>query len=511
MAPTQIKCGFTGCDYVSENESEQVALIQFQSHIAAHQQPQGRAPTTKQKLPPIERPKLKQDVTEEEWDSFNQEWKRFSRCTDIPTGQEADQLFDCCERSLGRLLLKEDPSIIAAGEAALLEAMKKMAVIKIATSIRRTKLLSLKQEHGQAIREFYANVKAQASTCNFAVKCGQACCANKPEVDYTPLVVKDILISGIADSEIRKDVLEWAELDVKSAKDLVGFVEGKETAKKAWTGQASDVAGASGYKKSSKQDESDTKKKLSLKTKCAKCGAQIPQFTRNRVGRINRTPYTICFKCHKETSSDDRSDNSAESSKKHSETAVIHGFISAVASPDPTPVSAQPTESGSTLISSNAGELERKVILDHHIFTQEGWKKAASLSHPTLRLRISTHEEDYNCLSMVPAKISPKHIEVVADSGAQSCLWSRRDFLKSGFSLTDLINVHHTMEAANAAPIKINGAILLRLSGMRMTGKSKQLSWSMSAQTPRSSTFRGKQWCSWELFLTISHKLVLLS
>ena len=31
--------------------------------------------------------------------------------------------------------------------------------------------------------------------------------------------------------------------------------------------------------------------------------------------------------------------------------------------------------------------------------------------------------------------------------------------------MADLIKVHHTMEAANAAPIEIVGAILLRLSG----------------------------------------------
>ena len=74
MAATRIQCGFTGCEYVSECESEQVALIQFQSHMAAHQQtPQARVATTKQKLPPIERPKLKQDIIQEEWDSFNQD------------------------------------------------------------------------------------------------------------------------------------------------------------------------------------------------------------------------------------------------------------------------------------------------------------------------------------------------------------------------------------------------------------------------------------------------------
>ena len=49
----------------------------------------------------------------------------------------------------------------------------------------------------------------------------------KTPVDYTPMVVKDILISGIEDSEIRKDVLGMTDLDTKSDKDIVKFVEEK--------------------------------------------------------------------------------------------------------------------------------------------------------------------------------------------------------------------------------------------------------------------------------------------
>jgi hypothetical protein len=74
MVATRLQCGFTGCEYVSESESEQVALLQFQSHMASHQQaPQARPASTKQKLPAIVRPKLKQDITEEEWETFKQE------------------------------------------------------------------------------------------------------------------------------------------------------------------------------------------------------------------------------------------------------------------------------------------------------------------------------------------------------------------------------------------------------------------------------------------------------
>ena len=62
------------------------------------------------------------------------------------------------------------------------------------------------------------------------------CCNSKPSVDYTSLVVKHIIICGLSDIQIRKDVLECPDLDNKSITDVVGFIEGKETSKKVWSG-----------------------------------------------------------------------------------------------------------------------------------------------------------------------------------------------------------------------------------------------------------------------------------
>ena len=47
------------------------------------------------------------------------------------------------------------------------------------------------------------------------------------------MVIKDILIAGISDSEISKELLGWSELDNKSDKEVVCFVEEKEMALKA--------------------------------------------------------------------------------------------------------------------------------------------------------------------------------------------------------------------------------------------------------------------------------------
>ena len=474
MVQTQIPCQYTDCQFVAEHASEAVALAIFGSHVVTHQQPATTRAPAKQKLPPIERPHIKQDVTDEDWASFIIEWRRFKRCTDIPAGQEADQLFDCCERGLGRLLIKENPDIIAAGEDELLVALKRMAVIKIATSVRRAKLLASKQDHGESIREFYANVKAQASTCDFNVKCVHTCCVNRPKTDYTALVIKDILVSGIADNEIRKDVLGWPELDAKSDKEVFAFVEDKETAKKAWSGEAAGAAGISAYKKPANSVESEAKKKLAMKGKCSKCNTHISLYTRYRSGRLNSVPFHMCYKCFKVSNKGDNIEDVPSIGRKispdgGSESGAITSFIGAIDSK----ATLQQTPSSQTKPTDSDGSTKDKikcVALDHHIFTTDGWQKATTLTHPTLRLRITTCSEDYKELGVPRARIAPKYIDVVADSGAQSSLWSRKEFLKSGFSMKDLIGVHHAMEAANTAPINIDGAIILRLTGCSESG-----------------------------------------
>ena len=149
---------------MADNASEAIAIVMFNSHIISHQQPvRADNGPAKQKTAPIQRPEIKQDISDEDWATLVAEWGNFKRCTDIPPGFVADQLFQCCERGLARLILRENPAIIAEGGDKLLEAIQQMAVIKVATSIRRTNLLAAKQDHGETFREFYANVKAVAS------------------------------------------------------------------------------------------------------------------------------------------------------------------------------------------------------------------------------------------------------------------------------------------------------------------------------------------------------------
>ena len=477
----EIPCQYPGCEFKAENASEAIALAMFQSHLMSHSQA-ATAPAHSQRLPAIPRPEVKQDISEEDWTSFVAEWGNFKRCTGIADNQVTDQLYQCCEKSLARLLIREEPRIVSQGETELLAAIKRLAVIKIATSVRRTNLISMKQSHGESFREFYANVKAAAATCDFRVMCRHECCTDKCAIDYTSSVVKDVLVAGIADTDIRKDVLAWTELDSKDDKGVVAFVEAKEIAQAAWTGsQTSGTAGVSTYRKGPKPECEEliqsVKQKLSLKGKCNKCNKEIALYKRYQSGKINNTAFKLCRPCHQEENSRSRSNNSGMAAEQTSSLESffiggIGGADSSILPPGAEPRTADTGEDGGCAqsIDDQVSPSINAVTLDHHIFTADGWQRASALSHPSLRLRITTCQEDYDKFGITYPRIQPKHIDVVVDSGAQSCLWSRRSFLRSGFTQKDLIPVRHRMKAANTAPITIDGAILIRLSGVTNGG-----------------------------------------
>ena len=130
---SEIPCQYPECDYTARHASEAVAIAMFSSHLLLHQQNNVPNVATSQKLPPIQRPEIHQDVSDEDWETFVAEWGHFKRCTSISAASVADHLCQCCEKGLARLLIREDPEIISKGENALLEGIKRLAVIKVAT------------------------------------------------------------------------------------------------------------------------------------------------------------------------------------------------------------------------------------------------------------------------------------------------------------------------------------------------------------------------------------------
>jgi len=91
--------------------------------------------------------------------------------------------------------------------------------------------LTLHQDHGQPIRSFAAKVNGKANTCAFHKNCTRNVCTQV--VDYTDEMVKYVILSGIADEDIKKEVLGVPDLDDKSLNDTITIIENKEMAIRA--------------------------------------------------------------------------------------------------------------------------------------------------------------------------------------------------------------------------------------------------------------------------------------
>lgn len=100
--------------------------------------------------------------------------------------------------------LKSDPTVVSKPTNELLAAMKSLAVIAVATGVTRAELMSLKQDRDEQFRAFAAMVRGKAETCGYTTQC--ACtCTNI--VDFTDSIARDVLLSGIADTDIRREML----------------------------------------------------------------------------------------------------------------------------------------------------------------------------------------------------------------------------------------------------------------------------------------------------------------
>ena len=446
------KCPIDECTYQTEDIDAGVAVamltIHNNVHVASNPTQGISTDDTNQRDPKIERPKISAGSDEETWNTFLTRWKMFKRNRKVTGTASVEQLFYCCEEDLGDSILRGHPNAVTGTEADLMKLIKKMAVIPVAISVRRAELLAVNQDHGESARSFYAKVKGKASTCAYAIKCTDPDCAQL--IDFTDVIVKDVVISGLVDDEVKKEVLGWSDLDKKSLEETVAFVEAKEMARDALNRGTAAIQ--SNYKKAGSGK--------SPKVNCKLCKAEIDKFVWCKRQNKN-VECSLCLPCWKKKNPKKPKNPKPEPTADADETsALIVGEVAAVTDTQ---------DESSAIMSQKRGD---EIVLDHHIFsTKEGWKKSESMPHPTLKLVLTADESNYNQIGVSCPKVPPTLVNVVTDTGAQSALWSLQSFYKCGFKDTDLLPVKRTMRAANMEEIEIAGAIFVRLHGKDACGK----------------------------------------
>ena len=219
------------CEFQTADVGEDLANTILSTHALSHRAaPATPAPTDARRLkaPQLDRPKISRGTSPEEWNTFTQKWGIFKNGSDIPPNQLTAQLLQCCDKELEDDVLKDMSDIPTATEAELLQVIKNLAVISMSTSVRQNELIALKQDHGQPIRSYSAQLKGKARTCSLFKACG---CGQR--VDYTDEIVKMVILNGISNNDIQQEVLGTPGIDDKSLNDTISLIENKEMAARA--------------------------------------------------------------------------------------------------------------------------------------------------------------------------------------------------------------------------------------------------------------------------------------
>ena len=143
----------------------------------------------------------------------------------IDEASASAQLFQCAGDELSNSLLKANPRAASNTLSQLLTHMRSIAVIPVATGVSRTELFQLQQECDEPFRTFAARVRGKAETCAVTTKCE---CTKI--VNYTDHMIRDVLLHGISDMDIRREVLGVSDFLETAVNEVISLVESKEMA-----------------------------------------------------------------------------------------------------------------------------------------------------------------------------------------------------------------------------------------------------------------------------------------
>ena len=431
-----VACPLEGCQYQTADEDPSVVSALLRLHDREHQPSSVPARVAQSRGPKLPRPVVNAGIDVESWNSFVRLWEAYRDGSGIDEQYAGIQVFQCASDELKDVLLKSDRKIATKPADYVLRAMRELAIIPVSKGVVRAELMQMRQMNDENFRLFAARVRGKAETCDFVsvVTCD---CGKALDNDYTEEAIRDVLLAGISDSEIRREALNADGLQRASINDIIHFVEGREMASKAVHSREKAVlslseeppsfSALSSFKRraaagSNKMEKSPT-------AICPGCGKSYALYKRNRNG-WNKQPFKNCLECWLEASGKSRRSSDVKNS---SVTAVGAVQISTI----------------------NA--LER---IEHQVYDGEQWQKAQFRSHPMISFKLST--EDWKVTA---------DIRAIADTGAQSNLWGYNDFVSAGFDNSILSPVNSNFFAADKNPIPIVGGFGGVFEGISPDGK----------------------------------------
>ena len=447
-----IQCHITECPFATPDVDPAVAAVMLGHHLtSAHPAPVQR------KAPTIPQPKVTGNIYEDQWDSFAREWAVYKETVSITDDKLPVYLLSCCSSDLKSNVEKANPTISTQTEVEVLASIKRHAVVSVAASVLRTELLTMKQDHGENVLAFASRALGKARNCKLTVRCPT--CFTPPNsittnVDYSEEMVKQVVLAGMFDEEIKRKVLGTADIDTKSLNATIAIIETEEMASRSMTPLATPQVGATSCGKQILGDDM----RLKLKGKCESCKLDFPKHRVKRSAGKDDILLTdkFCKPCWQRKNDKRRGAGRYGQAQKNEASGVTKSeqfpYLSAVeAKEDPS----MPEQQSELLALDNGGYA---VPLPHYIFDSAGgWRQSQVEPHPVVRLTVSIDKSDYEHLRLPCPKMRPATCSAVADTGCQSTLLGLKVFNHFGLKKSCLVPVKGDLNAINDEVIDILG------------------------------------------------------
>ena len=186
------------------------------------------------------------------WEDFIREWHAYTHTSNITDDIASAYFLHCLEDGVRTTLYRQSKDPNKMPIADLITSARAVSVLHIPTGQRRFEALKMRQADGEKFTQFYTRLRGAALDCNFSVVEP----TTKVPVDFTPNILSMILLQGLADEEIRRDILKKKDIDSWEPQRIVTEVELRSKASeraRATGAQTSPAVGAavSSHKRSS--------------------------------------------------------------------------------------------------------------------------------------------------------------------------------------------------------------------------------------------------------------------
>ena len=314
MAPAgmELNCPKRGCQFVTPDMEAALAMEYLKLHQAnehSEQPPQvgGQAVSAKPRAEKVPRPQIKLGVGQDEFSYFKDEWTSYKRSCGITDETETrDQLRAACSEDLRRNLFNcLGSKLKTLTEQHMMDEIQKLAVLAQNNLVKVVQLLALSQDREEPIRTYYARLKASASACELSIQCTAVACTEK--VSYSDKMILHALVRGIADEEIRENVL--AKTEELGLEETIKFIEAKEPGRRS-TVQLSPrslanigVNKITAYKRDQKSDViTKPMETPNAGARCMFCSQTGHGYRSSRATRKSKCPAygKLCTKCQRE-------------------------------------------------------------------------------------------------------------------------------------------------------------------------------------------------------------------